>query len=30
MPEKIGCGLGGGDIEKMHEIFKYYFEDSPV
>ena len=30
MPEKIGCGLGGGDPQKMHEIFEYYFKDSPV
>lgn len=29
-PERIGCGLGGGDPEKMKEIFEFYFGDSPV
>ena len=30
IPYKIGCGLGGGDWEKMRGIFEYYFGRSPV
>lgn len=29
-PDRIGCGLGGGDYEQMHAIFEKYFADSPV
>lgn len=30
VPYGIGCGLGGGDWNRMMDIFKYYFEQSPV
>ena len=30
MPDKIGCGLGGGDYDTMHAIFEQYFGESPV
>ncbi len=30
VPDKIGCGLGGGDYEEVHKIFSQYFDDSPV
>ena len=30
IPYGIGCGLAGGDWEKMRGIFEYYFGRSPV
>lgn len=29
-PYNIGCGLGGGNWNEMLDIFKAYFDDSPV
>lgn len=30
MPYYIGCGLAGGDVEKMHNIFNKYFKNSNI
>ena len=30
VPYGVGCGLAGGDWEKMRGIFEYYFGRSPV
>ena len=30
IPHMMGCGLGGGDWDRMRELLGFYFGDSPV